>query len=88
MTGHVQNGVIVPDGSVTLPEGAVVTIVYPAQVSKPQGAARPVIECEPGKLPVVRSSAPGSVHLTNERIQEIFDEEDIDAIKSQSDVSS
>jgi hypothetical protein len=88
ISGHVQNGVIVLDGPVSLPEGAAVTVVYPAQAAKPQGATRPVIECEPGKLPLVRSATLGSVHLTNERIQEIFDEEDIEAMKRQSNVSS
>ncbi len=33
------------------------------------------------EFPLVRTSAPGSVPLTNERIGEILDQEDLDSIK-------
>ena len=74
--GHVQNGVIVLDGSVSLPEGAVVTVIV---------RSTPVIHFAKNQkrveFPLVPSNAPGSVHLTNERIAEILEEEDIDSLK-------
>ena len=76
ISGLIQNGVVVLDGAVTLPEGTRVTV---SVVSKP------VIHVSKNKkrveLPLIRSSAPGSIHLTNERIQEILDDEDIEALK-------
>lgn len=74
--GVVQNGVVVLDGSVSLPEGAAVTVTY---------RAKPVIRVAQNQkrveFPLFPSSQPGSIHLTNERIYEILDEEDIDAMK-------
>ena len=74
--GHLQNGVIVLDGSVSLPEGAAVTVIV---------RSSPVMRFAKNpkrvEFPLVHSTAPGSVHLTNERIAEILDEEDIDALK-------
>ena len=68
--GIVQNGVIVLDGGVLLPEGTpvVVTIQSPL-INEPASAKR--IE-----FPLVDSSNPGSVHLTNGMIGEILDAED------------
>jgi hypothetical protein len=69
--GVVQNGVVVLDGSVSLPEGATVRVVYPASPSvRPAGRQRRI------QLPLVHCDQPGTVHLTNERIGEILDEED------------
>jgi hypothetical protein len=73
LTGHIQNGVVVLDGGTTFPEGTRVC-VFPIP---PQ----PVIVMKPGELPVVLGGEPGSVHLTNERINEILEEEDIAAMK-------
>lgn len=74
--GRVQNGVVVLDGSVSLPEGAAVTVTL---------RTKPVIRAAKKQkrveFPLVPSSAPGSVHLTNQRIHEILDEEDIEALK-------
>ncbi|MEO8495225.1 MAG: hypothetical protein ABI614_09155 [Planctomycetota bacterium] len=74
--GHVQNGVVVFDEAVTLPEGAAVTVTL---------RDRPVIRIAKNKkrveFPLVPSNAPGTLHLTNERIYEILDEEDIEALK-------
>lgn len=69
LTGHIQNGAVVFDGNPVLPEGAsvVVSIVHP---SKPPKRGRV-------QVPLVRTSAPESVKLTNERIAEIFEEDDI-----------
>lgn len=69
--GRVQNGVVVFDGPVSLPEGAAVTVTL---------CTRPVIHVAQNQkrveFPLVPSSAPGSVHLTNEMIGKILDEED------------
>jgi hypothetical protein len=55
----------------SLPEGAAVTVLL---------RASPVIRVAKNQkqveFPLVPSSAPGSVHLTNEMIAEILDEED------------
>ncbi len=62
---------VVLDGPMSLPEGAAVTVLL---------RARPVIRVAKNQkqveFPLVPSSAPGSVHLTNEMIAEILDEED------------
>ena len=69
--GRVQNGVVVLDDSTLLPEGAAVMVTFRAKpeirVAKNQRRV---------EFPLVPSSAPGSVHLTNEMIAEILDEED------------
>jgi hypothetical protein len=66
ITGKVRNGVVVLDEGFSLPEG---TRVYVTLAS----------EAETGnwvEFPLVDSSAPGTVELTNERIAELFAEED------------
>jgi hypothetical protein len=78
MQGHVHNGVVVLDTGLPLPEGARVLVsVLPA------AAAESTIECVPGRLPVVHGGAPGSLNLTNQRIWEILDDEDAQAIRDQ-----
>lgn len=68
---RVQNGVVVLDEGTVLPEGALVRVSY-------QGG--PVIHVSKHQkrvvFPLVRSSTPGTVHLTNEQIGEILDAED------------
>jgi len=69
--GRIQNGVVVLEGAPALPDGAKV-IVFCDVVPVPQ---------EPGKkkrveFPLVHSKHPGSLHLTEQRIAEILDEED------------
>jgi hypothetical protein len=49
----------------------VVTVSYPELPSEPPAVGRKRVS-----FPLVRSTQPGSVHLTNERIAEILDEED------------
>lgn len=70
--GHVRNGVVVLDGNPNLPEGAVVTVLSPAQ---PPTA--PAFQRKHVPFPLVRSRHPGSVPLTNERIAEVSNEEEI-----------
>jgi predicted nuclease with RNAse H fold len=69
--GHIENGVVVLDGPMSLPEGAAVTVMF---------RARPAIRVAKNQkrveFPLVPSSAPGSVRLTNEMIADILDEED------------
>ena len=76
ISGRVQNGVVVLDGPMTLPEGAAVTVVV---------RSSPVVHFakypKRVEFPLVPSDAPGSIDLTNERIAEILEEEDIDALK-------
>lgn len=79
--GRVHNGVVVPEAPHALPEGAVVRIVV--------DTAHPAPDAAPGKritLPLVRTNNPGSVHLTNDRIQEILLEQDLEALRRQWDV--
>ena len=74
--GTVQNGVIVLDGSTTLPEGTVVTVV-PRSGLVIQVAKNP----RSVEFPLFPSDAPGTIELTNERLGEILDEEDAEAVK-------
>lgn len=67
--GRVQNGVVVLEGNSALPEGAVVVVSYTAPLKKPEHTSR--IE-----VPLVRTGEPGTVHLTNQQIAEILDDED------------
>ena len=71
ISGRVQNGVVVLDGLSSLPEGAAVRVTY---------REKPAIRIAQHQwrvvFPLVPSSNPGSLHLTNERIAEIQDEED------------
>jgi hypothetical protein len=71
-TGHVQNGVVVLEGEISLPEGAAVTVVYSGRVAKPARG----IEHLRVQFPLIRSAQPGSIDLTNDRIAEILDDED------------
>jgi hypothetical protein len=73
--GHVQNGVVVLDGGATLAEG---TRVVVSQLSRADQEPQP--ENKTVELPIVSSGEPGSIHLTNERIREILDEEDLETI--------
>jgi hypothetical protein len=70
--GRVHNGVVVLDGKTSLPEGSTVTAVYPGvQIWRKAGSKKRV------KFPLVRSKHPGALELTNERIAEILEEENL-----------
>lgn len=69
--GRVHNGVVVLEGESALPEGAAVTITYPALPK-----AGPAGQKQRIQVPLVRTDQPGSVQLTGARIAEILDEED------------
>jgi hypothetical protein len=74
ISGHVKNGVIVLQGDSRLPEGAVVTVTYPADVHTPAQEKKRRIQ-----VPLVRTGEPGSIELTAERIAEIMDDDDVPA---------
>lgn len=97
VTGRVENGVIVLPAGTTLPEGVEVAVVVPIANS-----ARSAPIARGGKtnqtkqrvqLPLVRCENPGSLHLSNERIAEILEAEDLahfrnSLVERQPDVSS
>ena len=89
LSGHIENGVVVLDGNPSLPEGTAVTVTLPAAGS---AGAPPLpqsrIVSEPGKLPYVIGGEPGTIYLTNEQINEILDDEEIEALKSTWNVPS
>ena len=70
--GRVQNGVVVLDSAVVLPEGAPVIVSYKATPSVSAPASKQRIE-----VPLVRTGEPGTVYLTGQRIAEILDEQDV-----------
>jgi hypothetical protein len=70
--GIVQNGVIVLSGGLSLPEGTPVTVSCSLVPSSP-----PATEKKRVQVPLVRTGEPGTMNLNNERIAEIFDEEDV-----------
>jgi hypothetical protein len=70
--GHVANGVVVLDEGPALPEGTAVTVL----------AAELPIRRKPGRkkrvnLPLIHSKRPGTLNLSNDRIAEILQEEDV-----------
>ena len=69
-SGIVKNGVIVLDGSVLLPEGTRVLVTIPSPLINTTASSKHI------EFPLGDSSNPGSVHLTNEIIGAILDEED------------
>ncbi len=71
ITGRVQNGVVVLDGTLSLPEGSAVSVTY--RQTPVIRVARHQTRIE---FPLVRSANPGSLHLTNVEIAEIQDDED------------
>ena len=69
--GVVQDGVVVVDGAISLPEGAVVVVTY-REAPVIRVARNPV----PVVLPIFDSDEPGTIDLTNDRIAEILDRDD------------
>jgi hypothetical protein len=70
--GRVSNGVVVLEGGLSLPEGTLVTVSYPAAPpAEPPESRRRV------QLPLVRSDRPGSRQLTAERVAEPLEDEDV-----------
>ena len=75
LNGFVQNGVIVLTGGASLPEGTPVTVSCGVDATTPP----PVGERKHVVFPLVDSDSPGTLHLTNAMIGEIFDEEEASA---------
>jgi hypothetical protein len=70
--GRVHNGVVIPERELLLPEGTLVTVVYPiALETKPPDCGRRV------RLPLVRSDHPGSRELEADRVAELLDDDDV-----------
>ena len=67
--GRVHNGVVVLEGHLELPEGAVVCVSYP--VAPAPGPPDPR---ERVQFPLVRSDRPGTLDLTAERIAEALND--------------
>jgi hypothetical protein len=68
--GRVQNGVVVLDDGVSLPEGASVRVLC---------SNGPVIHASTRKeveLPLVKTGRPASVAVTNDQIAEILSQQD------------
>jgi hypothetical protein len=70
LQGRVCDGVIVLEGQSNLPEGATVTVTYPAVAPESAGPKKRI------QVPLVRCKHPLPAPLTNARIGEILDEED------------
>jgi len=70
--GRVHNGVVVLEGELPLPEGAVVTVSYtaPSRAGPPNSRRRV-------QLPLVPSDRPASRPLTAERVAELLEDEDV-----------
>jgi hypothetical protein len=76
LTGHIENGVVVLDEGMNLPEGTQVAVTPVVPLPKePTSKARWV------EFPLVRTGVPGSVDLTNQHLAEILEEEDIAKLK-------
>lgn len=70
--GRVQNGVVVLKEGTVLPEGAPVTVFCDAvRIRRKPGEKKHV------EFPLVHSEQPGTLDLTNERIAEIFEQDDL-----------
>lgn len=76
ISGRVHNGVVVLEDASALPEGAAVTVTFPALAESAPSEKKQRIQ-----FPLVPSDEPGSVQLTNARIAEILDEEDVSSAR-------
>ena len=70
ITGSVHNGVVVPEGGITLPEGVRVQIILTDEPEPTRKSGQRV------KLPIFDSGEPPFIDLTNEQIADILDRED------------
>ena len=71
ISGRVQNGVVVLDGEVSLPDGASVMVTY-----RPSPVIRFAKNPVPVVLPIFDSDEPGTIDLTNDRIAALLEQED------------
>jgi hypothetical protein len=75
LTGRIQNGVVVFDTPPVLPEGTLVSVVV-------QSSPTIHVSSRPTRVefPLVYSNSSGNIDLTNERIAEILNEEELDSL--------
>lgn len=73
--GRVRNGVVVLKDGISLPEGAEVTVL--CETASPTISSPTLGKAKRVRFPLVDSGHPGTLNLTNERIAEILDEEDV-----------
>ena len=80
--GKVENGVVVLEGKITLPEGMRVAVspIPPIPLATQQMAPEVIIE--PGKLPWIRGGIPGTWKLSGEIIAQILTDEDVETMKA------
>jgi hypothetical protein len=74
--GRVEKGVVVLEGPATLPEGAAVRVCYAGSPAIHVSSRR-----KPVRLPLISTGKPGTLDLTNDRIAEILDKEDVESVK-------
>ncbi len=69
ITGRIQNGVVVLESGIHLPEGCLVQVVCapPAFVQRPEAARV--------RVPLVPSKRPGSVNLTGAQISKLLEDD-------------
>ena len=84
--GKVENGVVVLEGKITLPEGMRVAVspIPPIPLTTPLTTQQmaPEVIIEPGKLPGVRGGIPGTWKLSGELIAQILTDEDVETMKA------
>ena len=71
LQGRIENGGVVLTESVVLPDGALVTVILPANAETRDRVERRVI------LPLVRSQSPGSRRLTGDDVAELLSQDDV-----------
>jgi len=69
--GRIQNGVVVLEQGLSLPEGAEVAVCYEGAAPNPSVVKRRI------QVPLVHTGKPGTIHLTGKRIAEILDKDDV-----------
>jgi hypothetical protein len=69
--GRFENGVVVLQEGVSLPDGSEVTVIVPATGPAPAKCDARVM------LPLVPSGAPGSLKLSSEKIAELLNRDDL-----------
>ena len=72
--GRVENGVVVLEGAMELPEGAQVVVSLRTGPN-----IRAAVEQRPVKLPIFDYDGPPDLELTNDRIADILTREDASA---------
>jgi hypothetical protein len=69
--GRVENGVVVLNDGVSLPNGSEVTVIVPSpSPAEPKTGVRV-------KLPLIPSKRPGSLHLTGDDIATLLNDDDL-----------